>query len=168
MKTIIFSGIPGTGKTTVAKQLANILGAEIIDVNEVIDAKHLCEEYDKKRQCQIIDVKKLSNVLQHVVNNFRKRKKTKFLIIESHMSHFLPANLVNYCFITKCELKELSNRLKKKGYSKLKISENLEAEIFNVCYEEALQRGHNVIMVDTTAKNPRKIALHIKKIILKH
>ncbi len=39
--------------------------------------------------------------------------------------------------------------MKKRKYSKEKIRENLDCEIFDVCYNEALEKGHKVKIVYT-------------------
>ena len=44
----------------------------------------------------------------------------------------------------------LKNRLKKKKYSKDKIRENLDTEIFDVCLNEAKENRHKIIVMDTT------------------
>jgi broad-specificity NMP kinase len=46
-------------------------------------------------------------------------------------------------------LKKLKQRLKKRGYHKAKIEENLECEIFDVCLEEAKEAGHKVKIINT-------------------
>ena len=69
--------------------------------------------------------------------------------------------------MTKCDIKELSKRLKKKRFHKEKIKENMQAEIFGICHNEALERKHNVIVIDTsksknlTGKNFNSIAVKI-------
>ncbi|MBW3003394.1 adenylate kinase family protein [Candidatus Woesearchaeota archaeon] len=146
MDVIIVTGSVGTGKTTLAKKLAKSLNYTYIDVNKVINEKKLCEAFDKERDCVVVDEKKLSQVLVDLI-----KKSNKSLIIDSHMSYFIPKNYVDLCIVTKCEdLKVLEARLKKRGYSKNKIKENIEAEIFNVCLEEAKQASHNVLIVETS------------------
>ena len=71
------------------------------------------------------------------------------MIIDSHLSHYLPKKYVDLCIVTKCGISELNKRLKKRKYSKAKIKENLQAEIFDVCRQEALKNKHKVITVDT-------------------
>ena len=61
----------------------------------------------------------------------------------------MPRKYVDKCIITKCDLKELEKRLQKRKYSKEKIRENLDAEIFDTCRVEALEAGHNVEVVNT-------------------
>src|SRR3989344_3218410 len=47
------------------------------------------------------------------------------------------------------KLKKVKKRLEKRGYNKLKIRENLDAEIFDVCYEEAKELGHKVEVIES-------------------
>ena len=78
------------------------------------------------------------------------RKTEKGIIIDSHLSHYLPKRHVDLCIVTKCNLKELESRLRNKKYSKDKIRENLDAEICDVCLSESKEKGHKVLVVDTT------------------
>jgi adenylate kinase len=151
MKVIIVSGTPGTGKTTYAKKLAKEKGYLYVDVNKVILANKLSEGYDFNRDTKIIDTEKLNKALISRIEQ-EKKKKTKGLVIDSHLSHYLPKKYVDLCIITKCELKELKKRLVKRCYPKDKVRENLDAEIFEVCKVEAQENGHKVKVVDTSKK----------------
>ena len=96
------------------------------------------------------------------LKNFKKIKKYDGIIIDSHLSHYLPRKYVDFCIVTKCDIKELNKRLKKKKFHKGKIQENIQAEIFDVCYNEALERKHKVLVVNTAKGfNINKIAKHI-------
>ncbi len=158
MKTIIVSGSVCTGKTTLAKLIAKHLDFKYIDVNEVIKEKNLCERYDKERKCNVIDEKKLAKVLIEII-----KKSKKNLIIDSHMSHFIPANYVDLCIITKCSLKTLKARLQERGYSENKVRENLEAEIFDTCLIEAEEMKHNILIIDTTEGIPENLINQIQQ-----
>ncbi len=172
MKVVIVSGTPGTGKTTIAKRLAKRLDFYYIDANKVISEFRLSEGYDRKRKTRIIDVNNLNKKLVGIVLFFKKHngiflknknnwklkilnkknkiKKYNGIIIDSHLSHYLPRKYVDLCIITKCDIKELSIRLKRKGFHKAKIKENVQAEIFDVCHNEALERKHKVFVINTT------------------
>ena len=143
MKTIVVSGTPGTGKTTVSKQIAKLLDFEYIDVNKIIETNGLSEGYDDVRQCKIVDVEALKDAVSKNIEATEK----KGVIIDSHLSHHLEADL---CIITKCDLKILEQRLKDRDYDEAKIRENLDSEIFDVCFVEATELGHNVLSVDTS------------------
>ena len=151
MKTIVVTGTPGTGKTTLAKNLAQKLNFLYLDVNKIIFKYKLSEGYDNKRKTKIIDINKLNKRLILEIKNFKKQnKKFKGIIIDSHLSHYLPRKYVDICIVTKCGIKELNKRLKKKEFNKSKIQENVQAEIFDICYNEAKERKHKIILVDTT------------------
>ncbi len=146
-KVTIVTGTPGTGKTTVAKKHAEKNKAVYIDVNEVIKKEKLAKSYDKKRKAKIIDIKKLNTVLIKIVKE--AQKKNISLIIDSHLSHYLPTKWVDMCIVTKTSLKKLKARLQKRGYSKAKIRENMDCEIFDICLMEAKEMGHKVKVVKT-------------------
>ena len=150
---IAISGTPGTGKTTLAKKLAKSLNYKYLDVNKLIKSNKLAESYDKKRKCRIIDIKKLNKLL------IKEIKKNPNLIIDSHLSHYLPKKYLDLCIITKCSLKILKKRLKKKKYSKQKTRENLDCEIFDICLNEAKELKHRILIIDTTKR------LNLNKII---
>jgi adenylate kinase len=180
MKVIIITGSVGTGKTTLSKLLARKLNFHYIDVNKIIRKYNISEGYDKKRKTNIVDINKLALIkeIKNYKNTIKKNsiissnknisiknkrtfekineknknnKKIKNgIIIDSHLSHYLPKKYVDLCIVTKCNLKVLKNRLKKKKYSKDKIRENLDTEIFDVCLNEAKENRHKIIVMDTT------------------
>ena len=153
---ITVSGTPGTGKTTLAKKLALKLKYKYVDVKRLISLHKISEGFDRKRRCYVVDTKKLNKLL------VSKIKENKNLIIDSHLSHYLDKKYVDLCLITKCDLKELEKRLKRRRYNKAKIRENLDSEIFNICEIEAREKGHKMLIIDTT--NGIKIKEVLKKI----
>lgn len=146
-RIFIVTGTPGTGKTTVAKQLAKKYHGQYLDVNAIIRKQHLKEGYDRKRKTALIDTDKLNTVLIGIIKEAKKKK--EILVIDSHLSHYLPAKWVDLCIVTKTNLKKLKQRLQRRGYSKAKIQENLECEIFDVCLTEAEEAGQRVKVVGT-------------------
>lgn len=151
MKTIIVTGSVGTGKTFLSKKLSEKLGFPVLDVNKFIKDKKLSSGYDRKKKCYIVDTKKLNKEIIKEINKVKK-KQPKGVIIDSHLSHHLPPKYVDLCIVTKCNFKTLEKRLKKKKYSKTKIRENLDCEIFDVCYNEALEKKHKIKIVYTDKK----------------
>lgn len=146
-RIIVVTGTPGTGKTSVAKRLATSCKATYIDVNTIIKKYNLKEGYDKNRKTFMVDTKKLNNVLIKIIKEAKKTKQS--LVIDSHLSHYLPKKWVDLCIVTKTSLKKLKQRLRRRGYHKEKIQENLLCEIFDVCLIEAQEAGHKIKIITT-------------------
>ena len=142
-KAIAISGAVGTGKTTYAKKLAKEKKLKYVNIGDVIDEYNLSKKYDKKLDCKIVDVKDLVKVLIKLI------KKDK-LVIDGHLSHYLPKKYVEKCIIMRCDISELKKRLEKRKYSKNKIRQNLDVEIFDLILEEAKEIGHKIKIVDTS------------------
>ena len=149
---ICVSGTPGTGKTTLSRRLARELGLSYLDGNEIISKYNLSEGFDKKKGCKIVDTKRFA---MSAIKECEKLKKGA--IIDSHLSHNLPPSKISLCIICKADLKVLKKRLEKRGYSKAKVRENLDAEIFDVCLTEATEKGHDVIILKDYKPLLRKI-----------
>ena len=148
---IVVTGTPGTGKTLLAKALAKKTKHLYMDVNKVIEGHGLVESYDDERMASVVDEEKLAKVLvAHI-------KKHKNLVIDSHLSHYVHKKYVDWCIMTKCDLKTLQRRMKKRGYSAQKIRENMDAEIFDVCLLEAAAMKHKIIVLDTTKMKTSKL-----------
>lgn len=162
MKTIIISGTPASGKTTLGKKLAKNLGFKFFDLEPILEK--ISEGYDRRKQCRIIDLKKLGREVIKIIKNEKKN-----LIFSSHLIHHLPKKDVDLCIITRCsDLKQLKKRLEKRGYSPQKVEENLQCEIFGVCLEEAARKGYLIISVDTCKKiDPVQLSRELKKKLAK-
>ena len=62
-------------------------------------------------------------------------------------------------------IKYMKKRLKKRKYSKDKISDNLEVEIFRSCLFESKTNKHNVLVIDTSLGfNINKVLKYIRSI----
>lgn len=162
MKVIILTGSVGTGKTTIAKKLSDKLGYKYLDVKRILSKHNLIDGIDKERKSKIIDINKLNNALIKEIKEI-KQNKNLGLIIDSHLSHYLPKKHVDLCIVTRCNLKTLQQRLIKRKYNQNKIRENLDTEIFEICLNEAIENKHNIIQVDTTKRiNINKLIKEIR------
>ncbi len=158
-KIIVVSGTPAAGKTRLSKKLSKILDFRYTDVNNLIKKEKLYDSYDKSKRCYVVNTKKLNNFLKSLIKDSEKD-----LIIDSHLSHFLPKKYVDLCIITTCDIKILNKRLEKRKYSKNKIKDNLESEIFEICLIEAKKKKHNIHIIDCSKKlDLKEIGTTIKK-----
>lgn len=145
----IVTGTPGTGKTTFAKKFASDKGFKYVDGKNVIKKFGLVEEYDSKNNSEVIDEHRFAEVCESLIMKSNSIRES--LIIDSHLSQFINPKYVNMCFVTHCDLKELEKRLIERGYSKSKIRDNLDAEIFKECELEAEEAGFKIKVIDTTS-----------------
>lgn len=150
---VAISGTPGTGKSVVAKALAKKLNYTLLPINDLAEKKKLIVCYDKKRQTSIVDVKKLKKECLKLKDN---------TIIEGHLAHFCKAD---YVFVLRANPKVLEKRLKRKGWSKEKIKENVEAEILDVVLQEAVSENKRVFEVDTTKRKEKQVVQIILNIL---
>ena len=150
-KIFIVTGTPGTGKTTFAKKLAREKQAVYLGVNALIKKEKLYQHYDRSLQTREVNIQKLNKRLIAIIKDHKRHKES--LVIDSHLSHYLPNNYVDQCFVTRCSLRALRQRLKKRRYSKKKVQENMHAEIFEVCLLEAIaNKQKKVKIIDTTKR----------------
>ncbi len=146
---IVVSGTPGTGKTTVAKQVAQLLGYAYLDGSLIVKNAFSRAPLDEKRGVPIIDERAFAREALKIVR-LDPEKAKKGYVLDSHLSHFLPKKYVKLCIITKCDLKTLQKRLTFRGYSAKKVRENMDSEIFDTSLVEAHDEGHKVVVVDTS------------------
>ena len=154
MKILIVSGTPGTGKTTVSKNLLNYLKAKIISLNELAISEKLIINYDTERETSVINEKKLVSYVIKLIKYYNKLD-LELLIIESHFSDIVPVQYIDFVIILRCDPDELCVRLKKRGYKKEKIRENVQSEILGNSANYFLNKQLNkpIMEIDTTNKN---------------
>ncbi|MFX1408729.1 MAG: adenylate kinase family protein [Promethearchaeota archaeon] len=169
MKTIIISGTPGCGKTSVSKKIAKRLNAKVISLNKLAISKHLSLEYDNYRETYIVEIKSLVPILKKQIERIKKEK-PDFLIIEGHFSDIVPESYINYVFILRCDPDELKKRLEKKDYKVKKIRENIQAEILGNCVNYFIQKRIKkpLFEIDTTNLSIETIAKIIIEILVKN
>ncbi len=153
---IALTGTPGTGKTAVARELAKIArrrgatsmpsGWLHLELNKLVKKEKLYSGWDKKRKTWIVD----ENKLEKFVEKFIKENPQKNIVVDSHISHILPAKFFSCVFVMRCEPKVLEARLKRKKWSSKKIRENVEAEIIGLIEWEARRKHKKVSVVDAT------------------
>lgn len=147
---ICISGVPGTGKTEIARILEKSLNYKLISIKSLL--KKVKTTKDKKRNVRIVDVKDLQKIIP----------KEKNLIIEGHLSHFLKSDLL---VILRTRPDVLEKRLIKRKWSKNKIVENVQAEILDEITIQALENNKKIVEIDTTNKKEKVIANNIMSLL---
>jgi adenylate kinase len=146
---IALTGTPGTGKTTVA----GLLPYQVIDINALVKAGMNFGK-DPERGCLEADMDALADHLAKLDPN-------ETLILEGHFSH----HFADWSIVLRLAPFMLKSRLEARGYSALKIKENLEAEALDVILVEAVELCARVDEIDTTEKSPQQVAELVTEII---
>ena len=147
---ILITGTPAVGKTTLAKKLAEKLGAQYINLTDLSKTEHLALERDKQRDTNVIDETKMRKKLQQLI----KQTQNEVVVDGHYAAAVTPKAAVTHVFVLRRNPVELREFMRKRRYSKCKHDENLSAEILDVCLVEALQKQERskVCELDVTGK----------------
>ena len=151
MKIIIISGTPGTGKTTVSKEISRKIKAKVISLNDLVIQKDLFVKFNSNRETFVINEDRVIAYVLKLIENYVS-KKIDFVIIEGHFSDIIPSNFIDSVIVLRCHPDELLRRLKKKGYNERKIIENIQSEILGNCVNYFINKNINIplLEIDTT------------------
>ncbi|MFC2154355.1 adenylate kinase family protein [Candidatus Altiarchaeota archaeon] len=138
------TGTPATGKTTFSQKLAPRIGAEVIDLKEVVTENKLYEFRDEEEDALVVEPSVLDSFLKKTI-----KVQGKSIIYDGLLSHLVE---VDQIIVLRCNPKILLQRYRERGYSSTKIRENLEAEYVGVVLEQSLATGKPVLEVDNSCK----------------
>ncbi len=144
---IAISGTPGTGKHTIARELADKLGYEVLDAINLLK---------KKDMETLVSVRELNEVIS-------PRLKDRTIVV-SHLSHFLTSKEISVFIVLRCDPVTLIKRLGKRGYSTEKIYDNAMFEAIDGTIIEARELHKNVVQVDNT-RNERRVVRMLERLI---
>jgi len=148
---IALTGTPGTGKTSVAAELGELTGYEVVDLTKFVKNHGLGAEEDGEYE---VDVEAMVAALEEELDPDRD------YIIDGHLSHHYSAD---YCVVLRTNPEELRKRLSQRSYDKGKINENVEAETLDSVLIEAVgpQEKENIIEIDTTDRAAADVAKEV-------
>ncbi|MBD3188595.1 AAA family ATPase [Candidatus Bathyarchaeota archaeon] len=156
MKIVVISGVPGTGKTTLANLLSSKLDGMVISLGEFVRERDLGEEWDADRQTLIVDEGRARNALMKEIERLASDI-TGWLIIEGLFCDVV-ADAADFAIVLRLHPRELRRRLRERGYGTAKVQENVQAEILGTCtfhMREAI--GTGFMDIDTTNLDPSEI-----------
>ena len=147
---ILITGTPGTGKTSVGKELAERMGAPFLRIADVAKKEGIVKGGE-------VDVKALRAALL-------KRMRGN-LVVEGHLGceFSLP---VDFVFVLRTHPSILEQRMKGRRYPEKKRKENLLSEMLDYCLQLS-EKHYNVpvLQVDTSRGTPSRSAGRIEKFL---
>ncbi|MDY6778801.1 MAG: adenylate kinase family protein [Candidatus Nanohaloarchaea archaeon] len=151
---VAVTGTPGTGKTSVAEELAELLDYPYVSVTEVAQQDSVSTERDAERDAEAVDMADLVAALDEAVG--------EDAVLDGHLSHYYEANLA---VVLRCQPDTLRERLEAKGWSEEKIEENLDAERLDVVLQEAVRMNEEIVEIDTTEKDAEEVAELVQRLV---
>jgi adenylate kinase len=135
LEIILLTGIPGTGKTAIAKIMEKKYHWINCSLGEIVVQKNLFLEEDQNRDTKVIDEVALCRYLDSYLSSLNGT-----VLIESHYVDIVERPEITMGFILRCHPHILEQRLRQRGYSESKIRENIQAEILGDCTSYMLEK----------------------------
>ena len=152
---LLVTGTPGTGKTTISRPLARLLNADYLDPTTLLTREGLNYTYDENRGTRIVSLPRLRSSL-----NSLARGAARGLVLDSHVCFKIgPSPRLARAIVLRCNPAVLERRLRQKHWSKRKISENVLAEILDICLWNSVKNygWERTSEIDTTNKRPAQV-----------
>ncbi|MCX8200243.1 MAG: AAA family ATPase [Candidatus Micrarchaeota archaeon] len=124
------TGVPGAGKTTLARHIAKKFGLPLIDVNALVKEKGLWTKIDASDDAMIVNMAALKRELENLPPD---------CVVEGHLVCEFGLEL-DKLIILRTPLKSLEKRLRERGYDEEKIKANMYSELLDYCTEKAIRK----------------------------
>ncbi|MEL9909501.1 MAG: adenylate kinase family protein [Desulfurococcus sp.] len=154
-KIIVVAGVPGTGKTSVSRELASLTGFQLIELGRYALERGLVTGFDNERGSYVIDEDALSREVSMLAGSSEG-----YIIVSTHYPEILDPSVVEKVFVLRTHPLVLEKRLESRGWDRRKINENVMAEILGVVSYNALTvfGEEKIYEIDTSNTTPGEVA----------
>ncbi|XP_014307634.1 adenylate kinase isoenzyme 6 isoform X3 [Myotis lucifugus] len=118
----------------------------------------LYDGYDEEYDCPILDE-------DRVVDELENQMSEGGVIIDYHGCDFFPERWFHIVFVLKTDNSILYKRLETRGYNEKKLKDNVQCEIFQILYEEALASYREEIVHQLPSNKPEDLENNINQIL---
>ena len=151
----VITGVPGVGKTTLSRMLAELTGGVHVDLSELAERRGIISGYDESRGTSIVDLELMRKELAVLLEGGEGP-----LILDGHFApEVVPPGAVSLALVLRRAPWILRGELAARGFPEEKVRENVEAELLDVCLVDAIDSlgRERVCEVDTTGKTPGEV-----------
>ncbi|HET6403310.1 MAG TPA: adenylate kinase family protein [Candidatus Thermoplasmatota archaeon] len=143
MRRYALTGVPGTGKTTLAEALARRGDVAVVHLNEFARERGLLREKDESRGSYLVDMDELADALHEALEG----RDDAAVVVEGHFAHEMDVDAV---ILLRCDPLVLYERLRARGWPEAKVRENVEAEALDVLAQEVLDTELPAVELDVS------------------
>ncbi|XP_056448056.1 adenylate kinase isoenzyme 6 isoform X2 [Gadus macrocephalus] len=174
---ILLTGTPGVGKTTLGKELAQRTGLTYINIGDlaqeevsVVVSGHrldvpspprpgqLFDGFDDDYQCPVLDE-------DRVVDELEEKMVDGGVIVDYHGCDFFPERWFHIVFVLRTDNTNLYSRLESRGYTGKKLQDNVQCEIFQTIYEEAMEAYKEDLVHQLPSNKPEDLESNMDRIV---
>ena len=162
-KIIIVTGTPGVGKTRLANGIGRRTGLPVLTLNDLVKKNRLYTGFDRRRQSHVIDGRKVRKRIKSLTKELLEG-----LVLDTHIvDQLVPKTLNSTAIVLRLDPMILSIRLRRRGWKKSKVLENVEAEMIDVSLFDAIQALGNrqVHEIDSTRKSTSTVLSEALRIL---
>ncbi|CAD5113625.1 DgyrCDS2788 [Dimorphilus gyrociliatus] len=154
---IMITGTPGTGKSTLGRELADRTGLKYINVGELAKENNFFDGFDQDLVCPVIDEDRVIDEMEEDMNDGG-------VVVDYHGCDFFPKRWFDLVIVLRTDNTKLYERLEKRGYKGKKLRENIECEIFGTLLEEAQEAYDRQIVQEVKNDTPDDMEDNLTKI----
>lgn len=137
--------------------LAEMSGWNHINVSELVQTRGLHGGRNEEWDCFVMDEDKVCDALEETMVKGGN-------VVDFHGCDFFPERWFHLVVVLRTKNDVLFPRLKKRGYSAKKISENVEAEIMQVVLDEAKSAYKSDIVVALDSNTVEQLEANVGKL----
>uniref|UniRef100_A0A2K5K380 Adenylate kinase isoenzyme 6 n=1 Tax=Colobus angolensis palliatus TaxID=336983 RepID=A0A2K5K380_COLAP len=126
-------------------------GLKYINVDDLAPEEQLYNGYDEEYDCPVLDEDRLADEECGV-------------IVDYHGCDIFPECWFHTVFVLRTDANVLHERLETKGYNEKKLKDNIQCEIFQVLYEEAMASYKEEVVHQLPSNKPEELENNVDQI----
>jgi adenylate kinase len=162
-KVLVVTGTPGVGKSSVSSLLASRLKGKTVSLSDLVQVERLDCGFDNERKTLVADTERVSRRVKEIIN-----ESEGFVIVDGHFAvNVVAVEHVFLAFVLRRNPDELRRVLKERGFNESKVTENLAAEILDVCLFEAVEEygEMKVCEIDVSNRNVEDVVSEVVSVV---